>query len=90
MQSVQLEDNIYVYKNKELNNLLYTTPVPGRERLIYVNVINYAITHPKYDNIAAIINAEFGKLICNYKPETMERVMNFYIPKDNRVLEKRK
>lgn len=37
-----------------------------------------------------LVNFEFGKLICNYKPETMQRVMNFFIPKDGEMIEKKK
>lgn len=88
--SIQIIDNLHVYKYKELNNLLYSTTIEGKQKLIEVNIINYAKVHPDYSNVDAIIYIEFGKLICNYKPETIERLMNFYLPKDTELASKKK
>ena len=53
-------------------------------------MVNNSGDHPDYNNISVHINVEFGKLNCNYKPETVERLMNFYLPKDDEIAAKRK
>lgn len=48
------------------------------------------IAHPEWDGIGVKVGVQFGKLICNYKPETVERLMNFYVPKDGELAKIRK
>jgi hypothetical protein len=71
LKSIQISDNIYNYKYAELTNFLYSESIHGKERLIDINFEQLGEKNPQYKDGGSSISVEMGKLICNYKPETV-------------------
>lgn len=80
LKAISLRDNIYPYQYKELENFLYSSGFEGQDKLIDISIKQLAEEHPDYELVDSNITVNFGKLTCNYKPETVENVMMFFLP----------
>lgn len=83
LKGIQLKDNIYCYKYPELSNFLYSESIEQSSKLIDIKIKQLSDKHPDYNFVDNKIDVDFGKLICNYKPETVESVMLFFLPKSD-------
>lgn len=80
LRALQLSDNIYNYKYKELTNFLYSESIEGKEQLIDIVFEQLTEKNPQYSQVDANIGVEVGKLVCNFKPETVDNLMRFFLP----------
>lgn len=80
LKSIEISDNIHNYKYKELSRFLYSTSIEGREKLIEIDFEQLGEKHTEYKSVDSNISVDVGGLVCNYKPETVESLMLFFIP----------
>ena len=73
-------DNIYQYKMKRLEKFLCSVPLEDFNKLIDIKIEQLNFQHPDYCLVDSMIDVHFGKLECNYKPETVESLMLFFLP----------
>ncbi|EGR30928.1 PH domain protein [Ichthyophthirius multifiliis] len=78
-----LHDYIYEYKDGRIKDFI-TSKQEGDDdmQLITIKLINLEKNHPDYKNIGINLDVSFHKLIINFKPDTLAKVMLFIQTQD--------
>ena len=92
LESFLVEDYLHKYLNPDLEKLMTSVP-PGvdaemtKEDLIKVTLRKIEKTHPSYQKTktATTIEVNFGYFYINFKPDTLQAIMNFFLPPSNLV-----
>ena len=80
--SLELVDNVENFKNVELQYLLMPKKVGGvANNLLSIRVIQAQHGDPRYQNIDNHVSVEFGVLVLNWKPNSINKLMRFFFSK---------
>lgn len=75
-----LSDNLYKYKDDNLNDFITSKSSMGNDEMIKISVVILDKGHPEYKNIGLDVDLVFNTLIVNFKPETLAKVLLFIRP----------